>query len=431
MVVLGAMVGILLSSVLSCVPGLHVYNVMGIGALCLHAADGKGAGVILPITIGMLVGYSFFSTIPSMLLCAPDESAFLAVQPGQRRLNEGRGYEGVMIVCVGAAGGLLLLMLFAPLIPTVVSVSGAVLRDHYHWIVWCVICFMVMSEWPRGGRVGETGVRQFLAAWRALAVGILVFLMSGCLGFILMYRSPVQAGAAFQNLMPAFVGLFTMPWLFVSLFSENKVPKQDITFEIDSGEAGRGLIAGCLGGAFAAFLPAVTGGVGAMLAGHGSAMRNERSFLVSQGASRLVYYVGAFMFFVAPGSQLTRGGAAWLVSGFHEPSTRGDYLDVVLSLAVAGSIACLLIGPMARLVLAIVAKCGSRRLGLASLVTVLILVLLLTGWPGLVVMTVASFIGVLPLLFGCRRMNCLGVILLPIACQMSGIGVDVARLLRL
>jgi len=37
----------------------------------------------------------------------------------------------------------------------------------------------------------------------------------------------------------------------------------------------------------------------------------------------------------------------------------------------------------------------------------------------------------LPVLFGSRRMNCLGVILLPMACNMSGFGPGLAACLGL
>jgi TctA family transporter len=46
-------------------------------------------------------------------------------------------------------------------------------------------------------------------------------------------------------------------------------------------------------------------------------------------------------------------------------------------------------------------------------------------------MTVATGIGLIPVLFGSRRLNCLGVLLLPIACNMSGVGESVAAFLGL
>jgi TctA family transporter len=54
-----------------------------------------------------------------------------------------------------------------------------------------------------------------------------------------------------------------------------------------------------------------------------------------------------------------------------------------------------------------------------------------TGRMGVLIMVVSAGIGLLPVLFGSRRMNCLGVILLPAACNMSGFGTDIAGWLGL
>jgi putative membrane protein len=59
------------------------------------------------------------------------------------------------------------------------------------------------------------------------------------------------------------------------------------------------------------------------------------------------------------------------------------------------------------------------------------LVLVLTGLPGLFIMAVATGIGLLPVLFGSRRLNCLGILLLPLACNMSGFGPRIAAWLGL
>ena len=59
------------------------------------------------------------------------------------------------------------------------------------------------------------------------------------------------------------------------------------------------------------------------------------------------------------------------------------------------------------------------------------LVLGLIGPVGLGVMLVASAIGFIPVLWGSRRMNAMGILLLPIALDMVGLGDDLARWLGL
>ncbi len=430
--------GTLLSSLLACVPGLHVYNIMGLLALAAHTANANGhpipTEIALPFAMGLMVGYSVLNTIPSILLAAPDESAMFTVLPGQKFFLNGHGLDGIMITTIGSAGGLILLLLvLGPLAPALLPVAQTVLRPHTHWILWCVIAFMLMSEWPKSKPSGQAGWGRFADSWRSTGIGLITFLLSGLLGFILYFRTPIAIDASFQNLMPAFVGLFTIPWLLLNLANNLQPPAQvtTCTTHLDAATSLRGAFAGALGGGFAAFFPVVTGGIGGLLAGHATAIRNDRTFLVSQGTSKLVYYVGGLLLFFVPGLGITRGGGAWIIGGIVTPYTLYEYLLALAAIAIGGACALLLVAPLTRMTLAAIARIGYRPISFTAFFIIIALVGSITGWSGLGVMTVATGIGLLPVLFGSRRMNCLGVILLPMACNMSGIGTTVAQWLRL
>ncbi len=92
-----------------------------------------------------------------------------------------------------------------------------ILQQHLHWILWTVIAFMVLSEWPKGSDRAPAGWQRWWDGWRNLAAGLATFLLSGLLGFVLMYRSLLPVYAAYQNLLPAFVGLFAVPWVLQNL----------------------------------------------------------------------------------------------------------------------------------------------------------------------------------------------------------------------
>ena len=68
---------------------------------------------------------------------------------------------------------------------------------------------------------------------------------------------------------------------------------------------------------------------------------------------------------------------------------------------------------------------------MASLIVVFMLVTAFTGGPGLVVMFVAGAIGMVPLMFGGRRLNCLGIVLLPVTLNIIGVGPTIAKWLGL
>ena len=428
-VLLSTLGGTLIASVLACLPGLHIYNVMGAMVLGILALEGTPhaipADVFLPAFAAMIVGRSMLNTIPAVLLGTPDESAMFTVLPGQKYLMAGRGFEGTMITALGGlAGAFFLVCVVAPCAPRYLPVSQEVLKGHMHWILWIIITFMLMSEWPKGGNRGKAGWAKFYDAWKTLLAGLATFFLAGLLGFILLSRSPVSHEVAFQNIMPAFVGLFALPWCLLNILSAADVPPQRTakSLAVNGDVILRSVWSGGLGGGLAAYLPVVTGGVGGMLAGHATAQRDERIFIMGQGVSKFIYYVGAFMLMFVPGLNLTRGGGAWMVKTLYTPTGTADYYLVLGSIAIAAGLSYLLMEPLTRLILRFIDRFNYRHVSTVALVIIIAMVMAVTGWVGLFIALVATGIGLLPVLFGSRRLNCLGILLLPIACNMSGFG---------
>jgi putative membrane protein len=233
--------------------------------------------------------------------------------------------------------------------------------------------------------------------------------------------------------MPAFVGLFAMPWITLKLFTRVRVPRQAVGPSPDVAplSAALGVGTGVLGGMLAAFFPFVTGGIGALIAGHATAQRDDRVFLVSQGASRTVYLVGALLFYFAPALHLTRGGMAWMLSPLYVPYTPQEYWLAVAAIALCGALALLLYLWLARGAVVLVERLDARWLSGGTLIVLVGLVMVLTGWRGLLVCAAATGIGLIPALSGARRLNCMGLLLLPALLNMAGLGPKVVGWLGL
>ena len=429
-----ALAGTVLASLVACLPALHIYNVAGLLIILAPRFEGALPGDLLAMfMLGLVIGYAVVNTIPSVFFGAPDESTLFVVLPGQRYLMERRGFEASVLTGVGGLGGLLVILLLAPAMPRVFPVVRAVVGPHLHWILGAIIVFMLMSEWPKGSDRGRTGLAKFLDAWRSLGAGILTFLLSGILGMVLLYSNLVPTERAFQNLMPAFVGLFAIPWVLQNLLSQTQVPVQYAARSVDLSPwlILRGVGAGALGGLFAAFFPVVTGGIGGFLAGHATAQRDDRLFIVSQGASKLIYYVGGFLLFFVPGLHLTRGGMAGMLSILYTPHTPATFWLVIAATLICGALAFGLLVGLSRAALWLVTRLDYRWISAGTLGLLVGMVVAITGWGGLLIAVVATAIGLLPVMWGSRRMNCMGVLLLPLTLQMAGLGTTVAGWLGL
>ena len=432
--ILVAVLGAVLASFLALIPALHIYNVI---TLAFLFAGGWQAWLppdqFAMLLLGMVTGYAVLSVIPSIYLAAPDETSAFMVLPGQKWLLERRGYEAAILTGVGSLCGVIVLVLLSPFLTEVARVLRIVLTPHFGWILAAISLFMLMSEWPRAGDRGPTNWARFRAAWSQLGAGLLTFFLSGLLGIILMYRSFLPVSAASVNLLPAFIGLFAISMVLTNLIMGTRVPPQhpSASIHISPSLLLRGTFAGSLGGLFAAFFPVVTGGIGAFLAGHATAQRDERSFIVSQGVSKLVYYAGGFLLLFLPGLQLVRGGLAAMVSTVYLPGTPQLYYVAVAALAVSGAVSFLLLIPYARFAVRFLTRLDYRTVNIGTLIVIVALLLITTGLSGLLIAIPATAIGLIPSLFGSRHMNCLGVVLVPITLNMAGIGPEIAKLLGL
>jgi putative membrane protein len=434
-VLLGAaLTGTLFASVLSCLPALHITNVAGL--LILLSARGQGRipdEVLAMFMLGLVVGYGMVNAIPSIFLGAPDESTIFVVLPGQRYLMERRGFEASVLTGVGSLGGLAVLLLLAPAMPLVLPWVRVIVGPHLHWILGAIIAYMLLSEWPKGSDRGKTRLAKLLDGWRSLFAGLLTFLLSGLLGFVLIYGNLVPVEMGFQNLMPAFVGLFAIPWVVQNLLSQTRMPVQvqGPSVDLSPGLIARGVGAGALGGLFAAFFPVVTGGIGGLVAGQATAQRDDRLFLISQGTSKLIYYVGALVFFFVPGLHLTRGGVAGMLSILYRPHRPATYWTAIAVTSICGALAFGLLLWLSRWASQLVTRVDYRLVSAGTLVLLVGGVLTVSGWGGLLIAITATAIGLIPVLWGSRRMNCMGVLLLPLTIQMAGLGSIVAGWLGL
>jgi len=435
-VFLSTIAGTLVSVVVGCLPAMHVYNVATLFIVFYAAVSksvlGSDPYVMMPFMMGLVVGWAILNTIPTVFLGAPDESSMLMVFPTQKYLMQGRGYEAVALTAVGALGGVICLLAVSPFLPRIMPIARRVVGPNIFWILMLVIAYMVMSEFPKGGDHGDTRFARLLDAWKSLSAGILTLLLSGWLGFILI-RKPITTEFAFSNIMPAFIGLFGVPWVIQNIISGTEVPKQYFPKSIDCSGfiIFRGVSAGFLGGFFAAFFPIVTGGIGGLLAGHATAQNDERSFIISQGASKFVYYAGAFLLFFVPMANIARGGLANMMRTMFVPRGAADYYMILGAVAISGALAFFLLGVLSRATIWLITRIDYRYASIAALLFMVGIVFGITGLQGLFLMTVATGIGMIPVIFHSRRSNCMGVLLIPVALDMAGYGPAIAQFMGL
>ncbi|MBD3351292.1 MAG: hypothetical protein GF364_07375 [Candidatus Lokiarchaeota archaeon] len=422
--VLIGLVGVVFATIVSLIPGLHIYSILGFVVLFLLNLDEEVDPMLFSsLTVSMLIGYCLGSCISATFFQTPDDSSIFMVFPSQKYLADGRGYEAVYITALGAVIGAVISCLLIIFAADFLVDFVDLIVEHSLWIIATGMLFVWMSEWPKDPARKKKRWKNLAAAWVQLGMGLVTIIASGILGIYLFFSQLVPPERSFQGLAAAFVGLFAFPSLIQNLFSSKKVPDQyhGKSVELTRSDIVQGTAAGVIGGAIGMMVPSLTAGVGNTFSRHAVAQSGDKSFLFSQGLSRTVYYVGAVLLLFIPGVVIRRGGAALFISMFYLPETRGELLIIAAVVLVASAAGWYIFTLILKGVTKIVHRINTRYVSLIGIIIMLLLTYYMLGLSGLMILVIATFIGAIPLVYNTRRIHCIGVITIPIMLSMAGL----------
>ena len=364
--ILCAIAGVLLGSLLSILPSMHVLNIAGIGLLIylIFPWDPLGLGMIFA---GLLIGYVVVGIIQMTYMGVPDDSMRYFAFPNQKYLMYGRGHEAAVLAGVGALGSMMIFLAIAPAASWIFPIFRKLTTPHFHWILIGVVVYLLQADWPKDwGSRAKTRLGRLKDGWASLSASWLTFFLSMMLGFILLNRSIAPLERAFQNLMPVVIGFFAIPSLLLNMVSRVRIPPQNLGNDlyVSKKDVARGVSTGFLGGMFAAYEPAITAGPGGKLAAHATTTGGDIQFMVSGAAARFAYYVGAFFLFWVPLLHLARGGMAWISTMVYQPTVESEFWLLIASMAFATVFAFGLLVALSRVIAKRIHKISYSKLSL-------------------------------------------------------------------
>jgi len=375
-----------------------------------------------------LVSHMFAESITSTYLGIPAGDV-VSVLPAHRLAKAGLGRLAVRASADGTLEGIVLSSL--ALLPFCLLMGHpfhfySALRDIMGFLMVFFSVILLMSEGP---------------SRRRIVLGTVLFLTSGLLGCAVLmsnYYASCVPDLPWMNgefvprsslLLPLFAGLFGVPSLVNSIGARQILDlSSKLKFPVSKPRVWRDRALSLLGGAIVGWLPGMTSGSSATLCAPRVSEVAEKddevegsvrfiwlySFISSSGA---VFAVGALFVILR-----ARSGSMDAVQFFIGDSLIMDGLGndlltiapILLSMLIAASLSHSVLrsidsqlGPIHRVLC-------SEKVAVASLVFVVSLSMALTGVRGLLVMTAAVSLGLLPPLIGVRRIQLMGCLLVPI-----------------
>jgi len=384
-------VGVMLGCVTGLFPGLHI-NIVAAFLLASLSFGFLDRIVLVVFIVAMAITHTFIDFIPSVFLGAPEEDSFLSVLPGHQLLMDGKGFEAVVLALYGSLIALPIILVFSFVFVYFLDDFYEIVRTIIPFVLIFISLYVVFSE------------RDFILA------GI-VFLMAGFLGLI-VFELPVK-----EPLLPLLSGLFGIPSLVVSLKKKTRIPKQEIislrNIRLKISELLKGVFGGCISAPLCSFLPGIGSGhaavIGSEILGIGE---NKRVFLFLVGMINTIVMALSFVTIYAIGR--TRSGAAVAVFKVLGKISVEDLVLIIFVVFLSGMIAFVIGIFLARFFARAIEKFNYGKVSIVVIVVLFFVNLVLSNWLGVLVLTISSALGVFAVLSGVRRIQLMGVLLIPV-----------------
>ncbi len=441
-IILSVLAGYFLGVFSGLVPGIHTNNfaLLLVALSPMMSEYGIQPFYIAIIILSNSIAHTFHDVIPAVFLGAPDSDMALAVLPGHRLLLDGFGAEAIRLSALGSAGSVVFSMVIVLPLAAIFSVVYPFLQEHIAWILIFIVFLMVATE------KGEYIIGQgSLVHYKYKAYAVVLFLLSGVLGLFAFemegLMNPVINFGAPSILLPLLSGLFGASQLVISLLTHSTIPPQTFAKMTLSGKRiVRGIITGSAAGSIVAWLPGISSAIAAVLArlvirkdfdregeddgdvDPDGVDAGSKEFIVSVSGVNTSNAIFGLVALSVIGK--TRSGAMVAIndvlgaaSGVTASVITLDtsmlllFFGVILLTAFLSYFSTIMIGNNVHRVLS---RIDYSKLCIGVLIGLAFMVVLFTGFFGLLIFIIATPIGMLAPFFKVRKSNAMGVILLPV-----------------
>jgi putative membrane protein len=391
--ILALLIGILAGTITGLIPGVHINLIATILIASLASLPFLNLfplTAILVFIVAMAISHSFLDFIPSIYLGAPDEDSFLSVLPGHQLLKEGLGHEATSLTLLGSLTALPIILIFTPIFIFILPKIHQALTYILPFILIFASLYLIFRE------------EEFL-------ISLTVFILAGFLGLI-TFNLPVK-----EPLLPLLTGLFGASALAISLKSPSvKLTKQIITpinkIKLKTSQLLKSSFAAAIAAPLCSFLPGIGSGHAAVIASE-ITENDKHSFLFLVGTINTI--VIALSFITLFSLNRTRSGAAVAIKELLNTITIQNLILIVATIIISGIIAFILGIQISKITAKRIHKINYKTLSLSTLLILLIINLIFTNTLGIIILITATSLGIFTILSRARRINLMGVLLIP------------------
>ena len=387
---LSILLGIFAGTITGLAPGIHI-NLVGTILVGLSATlFSKIAPVYLIVFISaMAITHTFIDFIPSIFLGCPDTDTQLSVLPGHEMLKDGKGYEAVSLTSLGGIAAIFILIIISFPLGFLVSKIYNPIHSVMLWILLVTSFILIFTE-----------KNKFTA--------LFVFLISGILGLCVL-----NIGLK-EPLLPLLTGLFGSSMIITSI--KIQIPLQEISEPKE--KIIRPLIGSIIASSLCGFLPGLGGGQAAVL-GNTISKIDKKGFLILIGAVNIL--VMGFSFVSLYAISKIRTGAAASIQEIIGTLSWKILILILFSVLISGIISFFLTKFLAKFFSQRINKINYFLLSIATLIFLMIIVLIFSGFLGLLILVSSTLVGIYCNSLPVKKTHMMGCLLIPTIIYYTGI----------
>jgi len=385
-IIIFMLLGIIFGTLTGLVPGIHI-NLVGVSLVALSVSFLSPVNPLYLVVfiVAMAITHTFVDFIPSIFLGCPDTDTELSILPGHELLKKGQGYSAILLTCYGSLAAIFLLVLIAVPSFFVVQKAYDFLQNIMPYLLIAVSAVLIILE-----------KKKFSA--------LFVFFLTGALGLSVLNLDIKEP------LLPLLTGLFGSSMLVMSIKNKTIVPKQKITKPKIKNKLLSPLLGALIASPLSSLLPGLGSGQAAII-GNTISRTDREGFLVLLGATNTI--VMGFSFIALYLISRTRTGAAVAINNLLGNFSWQILVLILIVVFFTGIVSFFLTSILAKFFSKRITKINYAKLSLITLGILIILVLIVSGFFGLIILIFSTLTGIYCISLGVRRTNMMGCLLIP------------------
>ena len=386
------LVGITAGIITGLIPGLHINLVAVFVASIAPMIDFVPPEYLFLFIVCMGVTHTFLDFIPSTFVGVPSEATALSVLPGHRMVLQGEAQRAIFLSLIGSLCSFVLCVLLLPILLFIFPLLARFLDGKVGISLLFIMLFIFYIESRR----------------TLLVYSLLIFFAAGILGYGVL-NSKIA-----EPLFPMLSGLFGVSIILTSLREKAKLPEQkQLSFlSLLKEKINKTHLLAVFTGSITGFLPGIGSSQAAAIGSALAPLKNNEEFLMMQGGINTVnFFISLLTLFTI---NKARNGALVAAQKIFKGFDLDFLILVVVSLLIVAVCATMIGIFITRQLTQYLARIDYVLVLKIILLLIVFATVLLSGWLGIIVLILASVIGMLAQKLLVPKHLCMACIIVPV-----------------